>query len=68
MQLNSTRLIDLKMISDFDKIKMLRLCNDLSLMMNYRKDLKYCMINMKVDKTCHAIDNMIKKACSLDKI
>ena len=68
MQLNSIRFIDLKMKLDFDKIKMLRLCNDLSLMMNYQKDLKSCIINMKVDKTYHAIDDIIKKDCLFNKI
>ena len=61
MRLNSTRLIDLKIKLNFDKIKMLRLCNDLSFMMNHQKDLKYYIINMKVDKACRAIDDTIKK-------
>ena len=68
MRLNSTQFIDLKMKSNFDKIKMLRLCNDLSLIRNHQKDLKYCIINMKVDKTCPAIDDTMKKNCSLNKI
>ena len=61
MRLNSIRFIDLKMKLNFNKIKMLRLCNDLSLVMNHRKDLKYCIINMKVDKVYRAIDDTIKK-------
>ena len=68
MRLNLTRPIDLKMKSDFNKIKMLRLCNDLSFIMNHRKDLKYCMINIKIDKACRAIDDTIKKYYSLNKI
>ena len=68
MQLNSTRLIDLKMKSNFNKIKMLYLCNDLPLMMNHRKNLKYCMINMKVDKAYRAIDDTMKKDYFLNKI
>ena len=47
---------------------MLRLCNDLSFIMNHRKDLKYCMINMKVDKAYRAIDDTMKKDCFLNKI
>ena len=61
MRLNSTRLINLKMKLNFNKTKMLRLCSDFSFMMNYQKDLKYCMINMKVDKACRTIDDVIKK-------
>ena len=68
MQLNSTRFIDLKMKSNFNKIKILRLYSDLSFIMNYRKDLKYYMINMKVDKIYRAIDDIIKKNCFLNKI
>ena len=68
MRLNSTRLIDLKMKSNFKKIKMLRLYNDLSFIMNHRKDLKYCIINMKIDKACRAIDDTMKKNCLLNKI
>ena len=68
MRLNSTRFIDLKIKLDFDKIKMLHLCNDLSLIMNYRKDLKYCKINIKTDKTYCAINDMMKKNCFLNKI
>ena len=68
MQLNSTRLIDLKMRSDFNKIKMLRLCSNLSFIINHQQDLKYCIINMKVDKVCRAIDDMMKKNCFLNKI
>ena len=68
MRLNSTRFIDLKMKSDFDKIKMLRLYSDFSLIVNHRKDLKYYMINIKVDKTCRAIDDTMKKDYFLNKI
>ena len=68
MRLNSTRFINLKMKLNFNKIKMLRLCSDLSLIMNYRKNLKYCIINMKVDKVYRAIDDTIKKNCFLNKI
>ena len=68
MQLNSTRFIDLKMKLNFDKIRMLRLCSDLSLMMNYRKNLKYYIINIKVNKIRRAIDDTIKKDYSLNKI
>ena len=68
MQLNSTRFIDLKMRSNFNKIKMLRLYNDFSLMINHRKKLKYRIINMKVDKAYRATDNIKKKYCFLNKI
>ena len=68
MSLNSIRFIDLKMRSNFNKIKILRLYNDLSLMMIHRKDLKYCIINMKVDKICRAIDDTMKKNYFLNKI
>ena len=68
MRLNLTRFINLKMKLNFNKIKMLRLCNYLSLMMNDRKNLKYYMINMKVDKACRAIDKRIKKDYSLNNI
>ena len=68
MRLNSTRFIDLKMKLSFDKIKILRLCSNLSLMMNHRKNLKYYIINMKVDKTCRAIDDTMEKNCFLNKI
>ena len=61
MQLNSNQFINLKMKLNFNKIKILRLCNDLSFMINYRKILKYCIINMKVDKTCRAINDIMKK-------
>ena len=61
MRLNSTRLIDLRLKSNFNKIRILRLCDDFSFMMNHQKNLKYYMINMKVNKTCRAIDDMIKK-------
>ena len=68
MRLNSTRFINLKMILNFDKIKILRLCSDLSFMMNHRKKLKYHMINMKIDKTCRTIDDIMKKDYFLNKI
>ena len=68
MQLNSTRFIDLKTKLNFNKIKMLRLCSNLSLMINHQKNLKYCMINIKVDKVCRAIDEIIKKNYFLNKI
>ena len=68
MWLNSTRFIDLKMKLNFDKIKMLRLYSDLPLIINHRKNLKYCMINMKVDKAYCTIDDMIKKNYFLNKI
>ena len=61
MQLNSIRFIDLKIKSNFDKIKILCLCNDLSLMINHRENLVYRIINMKVDKVYRAIDNTMKK-------
>ena len=61
MQLNSTRFIDLKMRLNFNKIKILRLCNNLSLIINYQKDLKYYIINIKVNKACRAIDDTMKK-------
>ena len=32
------------------------------------KNLKYCMINMKIDKACRAINDMMKKNYSLNKI
>ena len=68
MRLNSNRFINLKMKLNFNKIKMLRLCNDLSFIMNYRKNLKYYMINIKVDKVYRAIDDTMKKNCFLNKI
>ena len=68
MRLNSTRFIDLKIRLNFNKTKMLRLCSDLLLMISYRKDSKYHMINLKVDKVCHAIDDTMKKNCFLNKI
>ena len=68
MRLNSTRFIDLKMKLNFNKIKMLRLCNDLSFMINHRKNSKYCMINIKVDKACRAIDDTMKNFFFLNKI
>ena len=68
IQLNSTRFIDLKMKSDFDKVKILRLYNDFPLMINHRKDLRYCIIDMKVDKVYRAIDDTMKKNCFLNKI
>ena len=46
---------------------MQRFYNDLSLMMNHQKDLKYYIINMKVDKAYRAINN-IKKNYFLNKI
>ena len=61
MQLNSTRFINLKIKLNFDKIRILRLYSDLSLIINHRKDLKYYIINIKVDKVCRAIDDTIKK-------
>ena len=67
MQLNLTRLIDLKVKSNFNKIRMLRLCSNLSLMMNHQKNLKYDMINTKVDKACRAINDTMKKDCFLIK-
>ena len=68
MRLNSTRFIDLKMRSDFNKIKTLHLCSNFLLMMNHRKKLKYYMINIKVDKACRATDDTMKKSYSLNKI
>ena len=68
MRLNSTRFIDLKIKLNFNKIEILRLCSDFSLMMNHWKNLKYCMINMKIDKACRAIDDTIKKDYFLNKI
>ena len=68
MRLNSIWLIDLKMKSNFDKIKMLSLCSDFPFIINHWKDLRYYMINMKIDKASCAIDNMIKKNCFLNKI
>ena len=68
MRLNSIRFIGLKMKLNFNKIKMLRLCSNLSLRMNHQKDLKYCIINMKIDKACRAINDTMKKDCFLNKI
>ena len=68
MQLNSTQFIDLKMRLDFDKIRMLRLYSDLLFMINYRKNLKYCIINMKIDKVYRAIDDIMTKNYFLNKI
>ena len=67
-QLNSTRFIDLKIRLNFNKIRILRLYSDFSLMINYWKNLKYCIINIKVDKTYRVIDDTIKKNYSLNKI
>ena len=53
---------------NFNKIKTLRLCSNLSFMMNYRKNLKYCIINIKIDKVCRAIDDIMKRNCFLNKI
>ena len=61
MRLNSTQFIDLKMKLNFNKIRILHLCSDLSFIINHRKNLKYCIINMKVDKACRAIDDTMKK-------
>ena len=61
MRLNLTQLINLKLKLNFDKIKRLRLCSNLSFIMNHRENLKYYIINMKVDKACCTIDDMIKK-------
>ena len=68
MQLNSTQFINLKMKLNFDKIKMLRLYSDFSLIINHRKNLKYCIINIKVDKAYRAIDDTMKKNYFLNKI
>ena len=68
MQLNSTQLIDLKMKTDFYKIEILCLCKNLPLIMNHRKDLKCCLINIKIDKSCRAIDDRMKKNWVLNKI
>ena len=68
MRLNSTRLIDLKMKSDFNKTRILRLCSDLSFMINHRENPKYCMINIKINKTCYTIDDTMKKDYSLNRI
>ena len=68
IRLNSIRLIDLKIKLNFNKIKMLRLCSDLSFIINYWKDLKYYMINIKVDKAYRAIDDIMKKNCFSNKI
>ena len=68
MRLNSTRLTNLKIKLNFNKIKMLRLYSNLSLIMNHQKNLKYCIINMKIDKACRAIDNTMKKDYFLNKI
>ena len=68
MRLSLTLFIDLKIKSNFNKIRMLRLCNDFSFVINHRKDLKYYIINMKVDKTYRAIDDTMKKDCSLNEI
>ena len=67
MQLNRIRLIDLKIKLKFNTIKMLRLYSNLPFKMNHRKDLKYNMINMKIDKAYSAIDNTMKKNYSLNK-
>ena len=68
MRLNLIRLIDLKIKINFIKFRILRLCSDLSFIMNYRKDSKYCIINIKVDKSYHAIDDTMKKNYFLNKI
>ena len=68
MQLNSIQFIDLKIKLNFNKIEILCLCSNLSLIINYWKDLKYCMINMKIDKACRATDDMMRKNRFLNKI
>ena len=68
MQLNLIQFIDLKMRSDFNKIRILRLCSDLSFIINHWKDLKYYMINMKIDKACRAINDTMEKYYFLNKI
>ena len=65
---NSNRSTVFKMNVNLNKIQILCLCNDLSLTINHRKDLKYYIINMKVDKTCRAIDDTMKKNNFLNKI
>ena len=62
MQLNLIQFFDLKMKLNFDKIKMLRLCSNLSFIINkLLKNSKYYKINIKIDSTYHAIDNTMKK-------
>ena len=53
---------------NFNEFKILRLCSDFPFMMNHRKNVKYYIINTKIDKICRAIDNMIKENCFLNKI
>ena len=53
---------------NFYKIRMLRLCNNLSLMIKHQNYLNYRIINVEVDKICRKFDGRIKKNCSLNKL
>ena len=65
---NSDRSIIFKININLNKIQILCLCNDLPFMINHRKNLKYYIINMKVDKTYRAIDDIMKKNNFLNNI
>ena len=67
MRFNLNRSIDVKMNLNFYKICMLRLCSNLPSMIEHRNDLKYRMINVKVNKTCRKPDDKMKKNYSLNK-
>ena len=68
MIFNLNYLTVLKTNVNLNEIQMLYLCNHLSLTMNHRKNLKYYIINMKVNKTCRAINDIMKKNDFLNNI
>ena len=53
---------------NLNKIWILYLCSDFPFTMTHQTNLKYYIINMKVDKTCRAIDDMMKKNDFLNSI
>ena len=67
MRFNLNRSIDVKMNSNFYKIRMLRLCNNFPSIIEHRNNLNYWMINVEIDKTCRKFNDKIKKNCSLNK-
>ena len=68
MWFNLNRSINVKINSNFYKIRMLRLCNNLSSMIKHQNDLNYRMINVEVNKACRKFDDRMKKNCSLNKL
>ena len=61
------RSIDVKMNLNFYKTRILRLCNNFSLIIEYRNDLNYRMINVEINKICCKLDDKMKKNCFLNK-